>query len=92
MARQMRPIVVATRSPEALLGWMETLAEPTRLRLLRLLERQELGVTELVDVLQIPQSTVSRHLKVLADQGWLRSRPPGGLLPHHAARAMTTIR
>jgi len=67
----------ASRQPEALLRWMESLADPTRLRLLRLLERHELGVAELCDVLQLPQSTVSRHLKVLADEGWLRSRPQG---------------
>jgi ArsR family transcriptional regulator len=53
---------------------MEALADPTRLRLLRLLERHELGVVELCDVLQLPQSTVSRHLKVLLDGQWLRSR------------------
>ncbi|HET7290898.1 MAG TPA: metalloregulator ArsR/SmtB family transcription factor [Vicinamibacteria bacterium] len=63
--------------PEALLGWMGTLADATRLRLLRLLERNELQVQELCDVLQLPQSTVSRHLKVLADQGWVASRPQG---------------
>jgi len=49
--------------PEALLSWMGTLSDPTRLRLLRLLERHELGVAEFCDVLQLPQSTVSRHLK-----------------------------
>src|SRR5436309_2348841 len=59
--------------PETLLGWMESLSDVTRLRLLRLLERHELGVLELCDVVQLPQSTVSRHLKVLADQGWVRS-------------------
>jgi ArsR family transcriptional regulator len=47
------------------------------LRLLRLLERHELGVVELCDVLQLPQSTVSRHLKVLSDQNWTRSRRQG---------------
>src|SRR4051794_10692428 len=67
-------MVHAKAQPDALLGWMESLADPTRLRLLRLLERHELGVAELCDVLQLPQSTVSRHLKVLADQGWVRSR------------------
>jgi ArsR family transcriptional regulator len=56
---------------------MECLADPTRLRLLRLLERHELGVVELCDVLQLPQSTVSRHLKVLADQKWVRNRREG---------------
>src|SRR5438128_3389355 len=64
----------AARSPEQALQWMDALSEPTRLRLLRLLERHELGVAELCDVLQLPQSTVSRHLKVLTDEGWARSR------------------
>jgi len=63
--------------PEALLGHLGVLADPTRLRLLHLLERQELGVAELCDVLRLPQSTVSRHLKVLSDQGWLASRREG---------------
>jgi ArsR family transcriptional regulator len=53
---------------------MDSLADETRLRLLHLLERDELGVVELCDILQLPQSTVSRHLKVLADQRWVRSR------------------
>ena len=68
---------------------MENLADPTRLRLLRLLERHELGVAELVEILQLPQSTVSRHLKVLADQGWLASRSRGTHepLPHDPRRA-----
>ena len=69
--------VERTPQSEPLLGWMEALSDPTRLRLLRLLERNELGVIELCDVLQLPQSTVSRHLKVLADQGWCVSRRQG---------------
>src|ERR1700759_3883447 len=56
---------------------MDCLADATRVRLLRLLERHELGVVELCDILQLPQSTVSRHLKALADQGWARSRAQG---------------
>lgn len=63
--------------PAALLGWMDSLGDPARLRLLRLLEQQELGVAELCDVLQMPQSTVSRHLKMLGDEGWTRSRREG---------------
>ncbi len=62
---------------DALLGWMDGLAEPTRLRILRALERTELSVLELCEVLALPQSTVSRHLKVLADLGWLASRRSG---------------
>ncbi len=67
----------ATPRPQALFGWMDGLADRTRLRLLHLLERRELGVVELCDVLRLPQSTVSRHLKVLSDQSWLASRRQG---------------
>ncbi len=54
-----------------------TLAEMTRCRLLLLLERHELTVSELCAVSQLPQSTVSRHLKVLAGGGWVRPRRDG---------------
>lgn len=71
------PAATPQERPAALLGWMEGLADATRLRLLRLLEREELSVQELCEVLQLPQSTTSRHLKVLSDQGWLSSRRQG---------------
>jgi SAM-dependent methyltransferase len=74
MAASNAPSLAGARQPDALLGWMESLADATRLRLLRLLERHELGVAALCHVVQLPQSTVSRHLKVLADQGWVVSR------------------
>ena len=54
-----------------------TLSEATRCRILLLLDRHELTVSELVNVLQLPQSTVSRHLRVLADSGWVHSRRDG---------------
>jgi ubiquinone/menaquinone biosynthesis C-methylase UbiE len=56
---------------------MSALADATRSRLLLLLEEHELAVGELCVVLQLPQSTVSRHLKVLGDEGWLVSRAEG---------------
>jgi ArsR family transcriptional regulator len=63
--------------PEAFLSRMSSLADATRLRLLHLLGRQELGVIDLCDILQMPQSTISRHLKILSDQGWVRSNNKG---------------
>jgi ubiquinone/menaquinone biosynthesis C-methylase UbiE/DNA-binding transcriptional ArsR family regulator len=57
--------------------WMQSLSDQTRGRVLRLAERAELTVVELCSILQLPQSTVSRHLKVLADDGWLSSRRDG---------------
>ena len=45
--------------------------------MLRLLEREELSVGELSRSLQLPQSTVSRHLKTLHEGGWLAKRSEG---------------
>lgn len=56
---------------------MSVLSDTTRSRLLLLLQRHELTVSELCAVLQLPQSTVSRHLRVLADGGWAGSRREG---------------
>jgi ArsR family transcriptional regulator len=54
-----------------------TLADATRSRILLLLEGTELTVGELCMVMQLPQSTVSRHLKILSDEGWVESRDSG---------------
>jgi ArsR family transcriptional regulator len=56
---------------------LTALADATRSRMLLVLERHELTVGELCSVLQLPQSTVSRHLKTLADAGWVTSRRDG---------------
>ena len=60
-----------------ILDHLTALADGTRNRILLLLERQELTVSELCGVMQLPQSTVSRHLKALADSGWVASRAEG---------------
>lgn len=56
---------------------LSSLADPTRSRLLFVLDRHELTVGELCSALQLPQSTVSRHLKQLGDHEWLNSRADG---------------
>ena len=61
----------------AIFDRMSALADATRSRLLLLLERHELTVGELCQVLQLPQSTVSRHLKLLGDEGWVSARAEG---------------
>jgi ArsR family transcriptional regulator len=60
-----------------ILDHMAALADPIRCRILLPLERHELTVNEICSVLQLPQSTVSRHLKTLADDGWVVSRRDG---------------
>ncbi|MBA2628370.1 MAG: winged helix-turn-helix transcriptional regulator, partial [Gemmatimonadales bacterium] len=56
---------------------LSALADATRSRLLLALDRHELSVTELCSVTQLPQSTVSRHLRILNDEGWVSSRAEG---------------
>ena len=63
--------------PPELIARLGSLADATRARLLVVLSRHELSVGELCTVLRLPQSTVSRHLRVLTDEGWLASRPSG---------------
>jgi SAM-dependent methyltransferase len=60
-----------------ILDHMSALADPIRCRMLILLEKHELTVSELCAVMQMPQSSVSRHLKTLADDHWVASRRDG---------------
>ena len=60
-----------------ILDHMTALSDSTRCRMLLLLEKHELTVSELCAVLQLPQSTVSRHLKTLGDDDWVTSRRDG---------------
>src|SRR6266446_3200217 len=60
-----------------ILAHMVAVSDPVRCRMLLLLEKHELTVTELCSVLQMPQSSVSRHLKTLGDEDWVTSRRDG---------------
>ena len=64
------------RAP-AILDHLASLADTTRSRILLLLDRHELSVSELCAIMQLPQSTVSRHLKALTDGGWIAARAEG---------------
>jgi ubiquinone/menaquinone biosynthesis C-methylase UbiE/DNA-binding transcriptional ArsR family regulator len=65
----------ARRPP--ILDRLASLADATRSRLLLLLDGHELTVSELCAIAQLPQSTVSRHLKALSDSGWVAARTEG---------------
>ncbi len=58
-------------------GRLTELADATRCRLLLALEAHELTVGELCTALLLPQSTVSRHLRILSDEAWVESRGEG---------------
>ncbi len=50
------------------------LADPTRILILYALQEKPLNVTELAQRLELPQPTVSRHLKVLRERGMVIAR------------------
>ena len=60
-----------------LLDHLASLSDTARSRMLLVLDRRQLTVGEICAVMQLPQSTVSRHLKALADGGWVTSRAEG---------------
>lgn len=60
-----------------LLLYAKALADETRIRLAALLNEYELNVGEAVRILDMGQSRVSRHLKILADAGLVVSRRDG---------------
>jgi ubiquinone/menaquinone biosynthesis C-methylase UbiE/DNA-binding transcriptional ArsR family regulator len=64
-------------SSEELQRAFKTLADPTRVRILALLEREELAVQELMEVLGMAQSRVSRHLAILREAGLIQDRRDG---------------
>ncbi len=79
-------------------GRLTELADATRCRLLLALEAHELTVGELCTALALPQSTVSRHLRILSDEAWVESRADGAtrwyrLAPtlDHEARALWAL-
>ncbi len=67
-----------THSPTSdILRQLGVLGEVSRSRLLAILEWSEFTVSQLCSILQMPQSTVSRHLNTLAQEGWVASRADG---------------
>jgi ubiquinone/menaquinone biosynthesis C-methylase UbiE/DNA-binding MarR family transcriptional regulator len=71
------PSYVPDRFVEPLLTALRAAGEHTRLRLLALLRRAELTVSELTRILGQSQPRVSRHLKLLCDAGLLERSPEG---------------
>lgn len=69
----------------------QSLEDPTRLRILALLLDEELCVCDLMAVLQLPQSTVSRHLAHLKSAGWLKDRREGVWVYYAMARELSAI-
>jgi ArsR family transcriptional regulator len=55
----------------------KAISDPTRLKILYLLQDGELCVCEIITVLEKPQSTISHHLNVLKKAGFIQGRKEG---------------
>jgi ArsR family transcriptional regulator len=62
----------------------KALSDPTRLRLLHILNEVELNVNEIVSIVDMIQSGVSRHLKILLESGLLGARKEGSFMYYSA--------
>jgi DNA-binding transcriptional ArsR family regulator len=56
---------------------LHTLGDPTRLRIVEILRGGEHAVNDIVESVDIDQSGVSRHLRILQEAGFVRVRPDG---------------
>jgi SAM-dependent methyltransferase/DNA-binding transcriptional ArsR family regulator len=70
---------------ESLVGTLRAIAEPTRLRLVVLLARAELTVTEISQVIGQSQPRTSRHLRLLLDADILERSPEGAFVFYRLA-------
>ena len=68
-----------------LVGTLRAVAEPTRLRLVALLNRTELTVTEISHVIGQSQPRTSRHLRLLVDANILERTPEGAFVFYRLA-------
>lgn len=64
--------------------YFKALADETRLRLFRLLMNYEFNVNEIVSIMEMGQSRISRHLKILTETGLLTSRRDGSYVYYHS--------
>ena len=70
----------------------KSVADETRLRILMLLaEHNELCVCDLMVSLELPQSTVSRHLAYLKNSGWLDDRRAGIWMRYSLAGTLSAV-
>lgn len=71
--------------------FLKTLADETRLRILALLTSDELCVCDLMAALELPQSTVSRHLATLRNAGLVEDRRQGVWMYYRLAGGETQL-
>ncbi|GAA3850934.1 metalloregulator ArsR/SmtB family transcription factor [Saccharothrix violaceirubra] len=83
---------VDQETAEVYASWFRALSDPSRIRILNLLARQEapMSVGEVVDAVDIGQSTVSHHLKILREVGFVVGTREGTSTRYEVNRACVT--
>ncbi len=69
------------------LTYFKALSDVTRIRLVHILNDHELSVNEMVKLLEMGQSRISRHLRILMDAGFLQCRRDGAWAFYGISRA-----
>ncbi|GAB4172758.1 MAG: metalloregulator ArsR/SmtB family transcription factor [Geothermobacteraceae bacterium] len=73
------------RSMKQLSDDIKALGDETRLRILNLLRGREVCVCDIIAALDLPQSTVSRHLAILRRAGWVLDQRRGSWMFYRLA-------
>ncbi len=69
--------ITSTNIPDKTISGFHALSEPLRLQVLELLRERELCVCELCEYLEVAQSKLSFHLKILKEAELVRTRQEG---------------
>ena len=67
---------------------LKALGEETRLRILRLLFKEQLGVNEISERLEVSQYNISKHLRIMREAGLLQAEQQGKQRLYSVARKL----
>jgi len=70
-------MITTNSTLQVIISGFHALSDPIRLRILELLQQQEMCVCDLCDRLEVPQSKLSFHLKTLKEAGLVHSHQEG---------------
>ena len=70
---------------------MKALSDPNRVRVIKLLQDGELCVCEIQNVLELAQSTVSKHMKILEDAGLVDRKRQGTWMIYSLASGSESV-
>jgi len=74
-----------------LLNIFKTLSDKNRLRIVMMLYENELCVCEIQEIIQVTISTVSKHLSILKNTGFIEERKEGKWVYYHIAKNFANL-